>query len=303
MDQPAAPSASADADWPALVPAGARAELLFDGCAFTEGPVWFNDLRCLLWSDIPNDRVMRWTPDGSVGVWRQPAHHANGNTRDRQGRLVTCEHTARRVTRTEPDGTITVLADTYRGRRLNSPNDVTVRADGTIWFTDPDYGLRQNLPPGTPKEQDGDYLFRLDPATGQLEVAADDFDRPNGLAFSPDGTILYVADSGVVDGPERNSHLRAFEVDVAGRLHGGAVFATTVGIPDGLRVDRAGNVWASAGPGINVYDPTGTLLGRVPFPDNVTNLTFGGRGDGWLFVTAGVAAYRMPVLSDGAQWP
>jgi gluconolactonase len=282
------------------VPTGARPERLFDGCAFTEGPVWFADLGCLLWSDIPNDRIMRWTPDGQVSIFRQPSHFANGNTRDRQGRLVTCEHGTRSVTRTESDGTITVIADRFRDRLLNSPNDVVVRADGSIWFTDPDYGLRHNLP-GTPKEQDGDFVFRWDPASGGLTIVVDDFDRPNGLAFSPDESILYIADSGVVDGPGRNSHVRRFRVDDRGRLHGGEVFATTVGIPDGLRVDRDGNVWQSAGPGVNVYDPSGGLLGRVPFPDDVTNVAFGGPDDGRLFVTSGTAVYALPTVAVGAR--
>jgi len=303
MDQPTATPGVVDTVWPDLLPADAAPELLFADCAFTEGPVWFGDGGYLLWSDIPNDRLMRWSPDGTVSVWRQPAGHPNGNTRDLQGRLVTCEHSTRRVTRTEQDGRVTVLADSFEGRRLNSPNDVTVRRDGTIWFTDPDYGLRYHLPPGTPKEQDGDHVYRLDTATGDLRIVADDFDRPNGLAFSPDGSILYVTDSGVVDGPDRNSHIRAFHVDDAGRADGGAVFATTVGIPDGLRVDSAGNVWASAGPGINVYDPAGAMFGRVPFPADVTNLTFASPGDGSLFVTAGPAVYRLPILAHGGRWP
>jgi gluconolactonase len=287
----------------ALLPEGNTSELLHDGGLFTEGPVWFGDMQCLIWSDIPNDRLLRWTPDGQVSVFRSPSNFANGNTRDREGRLVTCEHGTRRVTRTELDGTITVLADRYEGKRLNSPNDVVVKSDRTIWFTDPDYGLHQNCPPGTLKEQDGDYVFRLDPASGELTLVADDFDHPNGLAFSPDESILYVGDSGVVDGPGRNSHIRAFSVDERGRLSGGGVFATTDGIPDGMRVDRIGNVWASAGPGVNIYDATGSCIGRVPFPHNVSNLTFGGPDDQWLLVTAGPAVYRVQVRTTGAQWP
>jgi len=287
----------------ALLPQGNTTELLHDGGLFTEGPVWFGDMQCLIWSDIPNDRLLRWTPDGQVSVFRSPSNFANGNTRDREGRLVTCEHGERRVTRTELDGTITVLADRYNSKRLNSPNDVVVKSDGTIWFTDPDYGLRQNCPPGTPKEQDGDYVFRLDPASGELTLVAGDFDRPNGLAFSPDESILYVGDSGVVDGPGRNSHIRAFSVEERGRLSGGGVFATTDGIPDGMRVDRKGNLWASAGPGVNIYDPAGASIGRVPFPHDVSNLTFGGPDDQWLFVTAWPAVYRLRVATTGAQWP
>lgn len=300
MDEP---HVGAVAAWPALVAAEARPEPLHDNGSFAEGPIWFNDLRCLIWSDIPNNRLMRWTPDGGTSVFRHEANHPNGNTRDRQGRLVTCEHSTRRVTRTEPDGRITVLAETFGGRRLNSPNDVVVRSDGLIFFTDPDYGLRHNCPPGTPKEQDGDHVFRLDPASGELTLVADDFDRPNGLAFSPDEAILYIGDSGVVDGPDRNSHIRAFAVDERGRLSGGGVFATTDGIPDGMRVDRNGYLWASAGPGVNIYDATGACIGRVPFPHNVTNLTFGGGDDQWLYVTTWAAVYRLQVRTTGAQWP
>ena len=278
-------------------------ELLDDACAFNEGPVWFADLRCLVWSDIPADRLMRWTPDSGVSVFREPAHHPNGNTRDGQGRLVTCEHSTRRVTRTEHDGTRTVIADAYDGRALNSPNDVVVRSDGSIWFTDPDYGLRQSCPPGTAKEQDGDYVFRWDPATGELTRVCDDFDRPNGLAFSPDESILYVSDSGIVDGPERNAHIRAFEVDERGTLRGGAIFATVTGIPDGMRVDGDGNLWASAGAGVNVYAPSGELLRQIPFPDNVTNLAFAGPEDPWLFVTTWSAVYRVPLHATAVgQW-
>jgi len=284
-----------------LADAGAR-RVLFDKCTFTEGPVWFGDLQCLIWSDIPNNRLMRWTPDGAVGVFRQPSNHANGNTRDREGRLVTCEHSARRVTRTEFDGRITVLADSYRGRKLNSPNDVVVKSDGAVWFTDPDYGLRQNTVDQS-VEQDGDYVFRFDPARGRLTVVADDFVKPNGLAFSADERTLYVADSAVTEGPEFPSHIRAFDVRDDGTLGGGAVFATTVGVPDGMRVDTNGNLWASAGPGVNVYTPEAELIGRIAFPFDVTNLTFGGPAGRTLFVTGGTSVFVLEVNAVGAQNP
>lgn len=285
----------------ALVPEGASPELLDASGAFNEGPVWFDDPGWLVWSDIPGDRLLRWSPDGSVAVHRQPANHPNGNTLDTSGRLVTCEHTTRRVTRAEPDGTVTVIADRWDGRALNSPNDVVVRSDGSIWFSDPDYGLRQHCPPGTVKEQAGDEVFRWDPLTGVVERACTGFDRPNGLAFSPDETVLYVSDSGVVDGPGRNSHIRAFRVRADGTTDDLGVFATTVGIPDGMRVDRDGNLWASAGPGINVYDPDGRQLGRIDLPENVTNLAFGGRGGGWLFITTWTALYRLRVTTTEAR--
>lgn len=289
-------------DFADLVPDPTAVRSIHDGCTFTEGPVWLAEPGMLVWSDIPADRMLAWTPDGDVRVFREPSSHANGNTLDREGRLVSCEHMTRRVTRTERDGSITVLVDRYQGRRLNSPNDVVVRADGTIWFTDPDYGLRQDVR-DQPREQEHDHVFRFDPSTGALDPVADDFDKPNGLAFSPDHRTLYVADSAVTEGPDRPSHIRAFRVADDGSVSGGDVFATTVGVPDGMRVDAAGNLWASAGPGVNVYAPDGELRGRVGFPADVTNLCFGGPGSGRLFVTAGRSVHLLRVEADAAPWP
>jgi gluconolactonase len=283
-----------------LVPDPWATRPLYEQCTFAEGPVWFAEHTTLVWSDIPQDRMLAWTPDGTVRVFRQPSGCANGNTRDRQGRLVTCEHLTRRVTRTEPDGSITVIADRYQGRKLNSPNDVVVRADGTIWFTDPDYGLRQNVR-DQPREQDHDHVFRFDPATGVLTSVVDDFDKPNGLAFSPDQGTLYIADSAVTEGAGRASHIRAFRVSDDGALSGGDVFATTDGVPDGMRVDTRGNLWASAGAGVNIYAPDGELLGRVGFPADVTNLCFGSLGSGDLFVTAGTTLHRLRVQADASH--
>jgi gluconolactonase len=282
--------------------AGSGIRLLYGDCGFAEGPVWFGDQQCLIWSDIPNDRLLRWTPDGHIGTFRSPSNFANGNTRDRQGRLVTCEHMTRRVTRTELDGSVTVIADRYAGNRLNSPNDVVVRTDGTIWFTDPDYGLRQ-IVKDQPREQARDNVFRFDPLTGSLTVAVDDFVKPNGLAFSPDQSTLYIADSAVTEGPGYPSHIRSFRVRDDGTLAGGAVFATTIGVPDGMRVDSHGHLWASAGPGIDRYDPSGALLGRIGFPEDVTNLAFGHAGSRRMFVTAGHGLYAIDVDAQGAQWP
>jgi gluconolactonase len=246
--------------------------------------------------------MLSWTPDGHVSVFRENARHANGNTRDRQGRLVTCEHSGRRVTRTEADGSITVIADRFEGRRLNSPNDVVVKSDGTVWFSDPRYGLWQNLP-GVPSEQPHDNVFRVDPATGDIRAVASDFDKPNGLAFSPDESWLYVSDSAVSHDPRGNSHIRRFAVRRDGSLAGGEVFITTVGIPDGLRVDTLGNIWTSAGPGVNVYTPDAELLGRIDFPMDVTNLTFGGPEGNQVFVTGGGNLFAFRVRVRGAQWP
>lgn len=285
-----------------LLPRQPWAQLVHSHGVFTEGPVWFADDECLLWSDIPASRIMRLTGDGNVDVFRADSNHTNGNTRDRQGRLVSCEHSARRVTRTEIDGTITVLADNFEGKLLNSPNDVVVKSDGSVWFTDPDYGIRLNIPDGA-KQQPGDFVFRIDP-DGTLSAVVRDFDKPNGLAFSPDERVLYIADSAITDGPGKNSHIRRLDVNADGTLGGGEVFATTIGVPDGMRVDVEGNLWASAGAKIDVYTPAGTLLGQiVDFPAPVTNLTFGGRDRDRIFVTAGGSLFVVGVAIAGAQTP
>jgi gluconolactonase len=271
-----------------------RGHLVWNLGIFTEGPVWFADHHCLIWSDIPASRLMRLTGDGQVSVFRDGSNHTNG---------ISCEHSARRVTRTEVDGTVTVLADRYEDKPLNSPNDVVVRSDGSIWFTDPDYGIRLHDAGGR-KEQERDNVFRLDPSTGALIAVATDFDKPNGLAFSPDETHLYIADSAITDGPGKNSHIRRFTVNDNGTLSGGEVFATTVGIPDGMRVDIAGNLWASAGAKIDVYAPDATLLGQITgFPAPVTNLAFGGAEGTQLFVTAGGSLYALETTIRGAPTP
>lgn len=287
----------------ALAPDRGCTRVLHNMGSFTEGPVWFGDLQCLIWSDIMANRLMRWTPDGATAMFRADSRHSNGNTRDREGRLVSCEHSGRRVSRTEHDGTIIVIADSFEGKPLNSPNDVVVKSDGSVWFTDPEYGLRLNIPDGI-REQANENVYRVDPATGEVAAVVTDFDKPNGLAFSPDETLLYVADSAVTDGPERNSHIRRFRVRNNGTLEGGEIFATTVGIPDGMRVDTDGNVWASAGRKIDVYAPEGTLLGEVrDFPFDVTNLTFGGPANDLIFVTGGSFVCAVKVNARGAQKP
>lgn len=228
----------------------AAIERVASGCRWCEGPVYFRDLRCLIWSDVPNNRMMRWNEEnGAVSVFREPSNYANGNTRDNEGRLVTCEQDSRRVTRTEHDGSITVLMDQYRGKPLNSPNDVVVSPDGAIWFTDPGYGIQSNYESSLQRTFElPTNVYRLDPRSGVATVVADDFVRPNGLAFSPDGSRLYIIDSGLaVGGP---SHMRVFEVDKA-RLRNGKVFAQfQPGTTDGVRTDTAGNVWCSYGWGI-----------------------------------------------------
>ncbi len=281
-----------------LVP-GARLETLHTGMRWAEGPVWFADTQTLLFSDIPNDRMLQWCEGLGVREFRRPSNFANGHTRDRQGRLVSCEHRTRRVTRTEPDGTITVLADAYLGKRLNSPNDVVVRSDGTIWFTDPTYGISSEDEGGVSKqEQAGRYVFRLDPASGNLAVALDDFVQPNGLAFSPDEAKLYVADS------DADRHIRVFDVAADGTCSGGAVFAVIEnGFPDGFRFDAAGNLWTSAGDGIHCFAPDGVLLGKIAVPETVANLTFGGPARDRLFITAMTTLYTVPIAQAGALRP
>lgn len=293
-----------------LINLNMRLVKLWTGAAWAEGPVWFGDAHQLLFSDIPNDRVLRFVPDlsglgGAVSVFRQPASNANGHTRDREGRLVSCEHGARRVTRTEHDGRITVLADRWQGRRLSSPNDVVVRSDGTIWFTDPPYGILSDLEGWKAEpEYGGCHLFRLDPASGELTAAADDFVKPNGLAFSPDEDLLYVADTGASHDPDGPRHIRRFAVGEDGSLRGGEVFATCdAGLFDGLRTDTEGNVWTSAGDGVHCYAPDGRLLGKILVPEVVANVCFGGPKRNRLFICGTTSLYAVLTLVNGAQRP
>jgi gluconolactonase len=279
-------------------------EELYAGCRWAEGPVWFGDAQQLLWSDIPNERMMRWVPDGGVSVFRAPSNFANGNTRDRQGRLISCEHGTRRVTRTEPDGSMTVLAESYQGRRLNSPNDVIVRSDGTIWFTDPTYGILSDYEGYQAEpEQATRNVYRLDPLTGDLAVVVSDFLQPNGLAFSPDETRLYVADSGASHDETAARHIRIFDIGDGGTVTNGRVFSEIDnGIPDGMRVDVSGNVWSSAADGVHCFAPDGTLIGKIKVPQTVANLTFGGPRRNRLFITATQSLYAIYLTTTGATW-
>lgn len=287
-----------------IVPSAGLDELYSD-CRWAEGPVWFADLNCLLFSDIPNQRMLRCSPGGEVSVFREPSNFTNGNTRDRQGRLISCEHGTRRVTRTEIDGSITVLADSFEGKRLNSPNDVVVRSDGSVWFTDPTYGILSDYEGYRAEpEQPTRNVYRLDPASGALSLVADDFRQPNGLAFSPDETMLYVADSARSHDETAPSHIRVFDVEDGSRLVNGRVFCDLDnGIPDGLRTDTAGNVWTSAGDGVHCFAPDGTLLGKILVPQTVANLTFGGLRRNRLFITATRSLYAVYTTATGAQYP
>ncbi len=271
-------------------------ERLWAGARWLEGPAWFGAGRYLVFSDIPNNRLMRFDEtDGSVSAFRNPSNNCNGNTVDNQGRLVTCEHLARRVTRTGHDGSITVIADAYKGKRLNSPNDVVVRRDGTIWFTDPSYGIMTDYEGDRAQmEQDGCHVYCVDPASGEIDRVTDDFDKPNGLAFSPDEKTLYVADSG------KPKHMRKFDVDGT-KLTDQGVFATcTAGLFDGFRVDRNGNVWSSAADGVHCLAPDGTLIGKVRIPELVSNVCFGGPKRNRLFITGRTSLYSVFVVANGA---
>jgi gluconolactonase len=276
----------------------ARVERLFGGCRWAEGPVYVPAGRYLLWNDIPNDRMLRWEEEsGAVSVFRRPSGYGNGNTLDRQGRLVTCEHGNRRVTRTEHDGSITVIADTWEGKRLNSPNDVVVASDGSIWFTDPSYGIDSDYEGHRAENETGGCnVYRFDPATGSVRIVAGDFVRPNGLAFSLDERQLYIADT-------RVNHIRLFDVDDEGGLAGGWVFATcTAGVFDGFRLDDAGRLWAAAGDGVHCFDPDGTLIGKLRLPEVVSNLVFGGLKRNRLFVTATTSLYSILLNVTGAPY-
>jgi len=287
----------------------AAIERIATGFRWAEGPVYFRDGGYLLWSDIPNNRIMRWLEaDGHVSVFRNPSNFSNGNTRDRQGRLITCEHDARRVTRTEPDGTITVLMDSYNGKKLNAPNDVVVASDGAVWFTDPGYGILGNYEGHKDTSELPPSVYRLDPQTGQAKVVADSFDKPNGLAFSPDEKKLYVIDSGITHGGRSN--MRVFDVN-GDTLANDKVFAEgfAPGFTDGVRVDVDGNVWCSMGwadpkeDGVRCYEPGGTLIGKIHLPETCANLCFGGKRRNRLFMTASTSVYAVYVETQGALMP
>ncbi|WP_372619183.1 SMP-30/gluconolactonase/LRE family protein [Falsiroseomonas sp.] len=280
----------------------ASVERLFTGMRWAEGPVWFGDHRCLLVSDIPNDRILRWDEEtGAVSTFRRPSGNANGNTRDHDGRLITCEHGGRRVSRTEHDGSITTLADRVEGKRLNSPNDVVVHADGSIWFTDPDFGIAGYYQGEAAPQEMPACVWRIDGATGRITMVADDVAGPNGLAFSPDFTRLYVIES--------RAEPRAIRVfDVAGeRLRNSRVLISAgPGTPDGFRVDVDGNLWCGWGmgdpelDGVRVFDPTGEPIGHVALPERCANLCFGGRHRNRLFMAASHSVYALYVNTQGA---
>lgn len=266
---------------------------------WVEGPVWFGGMNCLLFSDIPNNRIMRWIPDAGVSIFRQPANFSNGHTVDLDGRLISCEHGARRVSRTEHDGSITAIADQYNGKRLNSPNDVIVKSDGSIWFTDPHYGIKTNYE-GHQSDQELDCnVYRVDPHSHKIEAVITDMHCPNGLAFSLDEKLLYVADTGRMfqDDPQ---HIRVYEVDASNVDSTGRLFhKIDNGIADGFRLDTDGNIWSSAADGVHCISPDGRLLGKIFVPETVSNLCFGGRAKHQLFITATTSVYTIHLNRRG----
>jgi gluconolactonase len=286
-----------------LIKTSAKLDLLDATSRWAEGPVYVPAGRYLIWSDVPNNRILRWDEfSGHISVFRSPSQNANGNTLDRDGRLVTCEQLTRRVSRTEHDGSITVIADRIEGKRFNSPNDVVVASDGAIWFTDPTYGIDSDYEGRRAESEIGrSCVYRVDPSDASVRLVGDDFVQPNGLAFSPDERRLYVSDTGrshVEGGP---AHIRVFDVD-DGRLTAGNVFADCpVGLFDGFRLDDAGNIWASAGDGVRCYAPDGNLIGIIHVPEAVANVCFGGPARNRLFICATTAVYAVYVLTNGLK--
>jgi gluconolactonase len=283
----------------------AKVERIASGMRWCEGPVWFGDGRYLLWSDIPNNRIMRWDEEtGAVSVFRKPSNNANGNTRDRQGRLLTCEHDTRRVTRTEYDGSVTVIADRYDGKPLNSPNDIVCKSDGSIWFTDPPFGVLGYYEGHMAKPELPTNVYRWDPKSGKLAVATGDVNRPNGLAFSPDESKLYIIEAGA-----NPRVVRVYDVvDGGTRLSNGRVFLTAEanGTPDGFRVDVDGNLWMGWGmgsealDGVNVFNNQAKLIGRIDLPERSANLCFGGAYRNRLFMCGSTSVYSLYVNTQGA---
>lgn len=264
---------------------------LFEDCLWAEGPVWFADGNCLVWSDVPNNRLLRWTEEHGVGTFRADSGFTNGNTRDRLGRLVSCEHGGRRVSRTEPDGRIIVVADKHKGKKLNSPNDVVVKSDGTIWFTDPPYGIKPEE-----QEQPACHVFRLDPGAKEPTPVAEDF-RPNGLAFSPDERFLYVANS-----DRAAPVVRRYRVTKGNTLEGGELLLRIdPGVPDGFRCDAAGRIFCTAGDGVHVFTSEGRLLGKIKTPQAAANCVFGGPDRKTLFITAVSSVWAVRLKTRGAR--
>ncbi len=281
----------------------ARVERLWTGARWSEGPAWFAAGRYLIWSDIPNNRMMRWDEtDGSVSIFRSPSNNSNGNTVDLQGRLVTCEHLARRVSRTEHDGAVTVLADQYQGNRLNSPNDVVVKSDGSIWFTDPSYGIIMDYEGDRAvPELDGCHVYRIAPESGDITRVASDYVKPNGLAFSPDEQYLYIADTGMSHQENGPAHIRKHTVEGDTLSEGAVIADCDTGMFDGFRVDRDGRIWSSAADGVHCLSSDGDLLGKIRIPEIVGNVCFGGPKLNRLFICGTTSLYSVYLNVNGVR--
>ncbi|MFC1718368.1 SMP-30/gluconolactonase/LRE family protein [Candidatus Poribacteria bacterium] len=283
-----------------IVPEGAQLERLATGFMFTEGPIWDAAKGCLFFSDIPGNKMRKWTPDKGIEVVRDPSGKSNGLTLDKQGRLLACEHANRRVSRTEKDGTIVTIADKYEGKLLNSPNDVVVKSDGSIYFTDPPYGLTVEFGEPGEKELTFQGVYCLSPDGEILTLLVDDFVAPNGLAFSPDESILYIDDTDRV-------HIRVFDVNADGTISNGRVFVEVEGDEegnvDGMKVDSEGNVYVTGPGGISVYDPSGEKLGRIDMPEGTANMAWGDEDWKSLYITASTSLYRIKLGIEGIQVP
>ena len=277
-------------------------EQIWTGGRWCEGPAWFAAHGTLVWSDIPGNRMLRWDErNNTVGEFRKPSNNTNGNTVDRQGRLISCEHLSRTVTRTEHDGAITVLADRWMDKRLNSPNDAVVHSDGAIWFTDPDYGIMSEYEGQRAESEIGAcHVYRIDPHNGAVERVADDFDKPNGLAFSPDESIFYIADTGASHHPGGPRHIRKFAVSGSTLRDQGVFAVCDNGLFDGFRVDVKGRLWSSAADGVHVFHPDGTLLGKIRIPEIVANVCFGGLKRNRLLICATSSLYSVYLNTTGA---
>jgi gluconolactonase len=292
-------------EFEAYILGNAELEVLGEGFRWIEGPVWMGDADCLLFQDLPRDRTMRWSEATGVSVYRQPSGYANGQTRDRAGRLISCSHADRCLVRTEYDGSLTTLVTRHAGKRLNAPNDVVVKSDGSIWFTDPVYGISNDFEGGRQASEQKPAVYRLDPERGEIRAVAADFAGPNGLCFSPDERLLYIAETGDQTQPNPAQLIRVFEVtaDGSGLSEGRDFHKVTPGYADGMRCDEHGNVWSSAADGVHCISPAGDLLGKIFTPHRVSNITFGGLHKNRLFIGGSHTLYAVFLNLRGSQWP